>query len=116
MLAMYCFNDSLAEGEYFSLDLNQWEEINYSMLGVERLNIGRQYHKKDVRIFIQLCSVGQSRMIDNFVLFDRKSWTELRRVRGDKKGYPLEINSNGAIWIGDRFNGNTFKVFIKKES
>jgi hypothetical protein len=27
---------------------------------------------------------------------------------------PLEICSNGAIWIGKRFNGNYFKVFVKK--
>jgi len=32
-----CFNDSLAIGEYFSLDLSEWEEISCSMIDEEWL-------------------------------------------------------------------------------
>jgi hypothetical protein len=109
-----CFNDSLAIGEYFSLDLSEWEEISCSMIDEEWLNIGRKYENKGIRVFIKSCPSGLFKVVDNFVMFDRKAWSELRRVRGTKKGLPLEICSNGAIWIGKRFNGNYFKVFVKK--
>jgi hypothetical protein len=109
-----CFNDSLAIGEYFTLDLDEWEEISCSMIDEEWLYIGRKYDHKGVRVFIKSCPEGVFKNIDNFIMFDRKAWSELRRVRGTKKGLPLEICSNGAIWVGKRFNSDCFKVFVKK--
>lgn len=109
-----CYNDSQSKGEYFSLDLNEWEEIHYEIFESKRLSIGRQHYKKEVRIFIQKCKSSKITIVDNFIMFDRKLWTELRRVRGDNKGFPLDINQNGTIWFGDRFEGCSMKIFVKR--
>ena len=48
-------------------------------------------------------------------MFSRAGWSEIRRVRGENKGLPLEVNTNGTVWIGDRARGKqNFKIFIRK--
>jgi hypothetical protein len=111
---MFCFDDSNAYGEYFSLDLNLWEELNYSIDEHKRINVSRQHAGKEIRIFIQNNEPGEFKTVDNIIMFSRARWSELRRVRGENKGLPLEVNANGTIWIGDRAEG-TIKIFIRKD-
>ena len=101
-------------GEYFSLDLNSWEELNYSIDEHKRINVSRQHAGKEIRLFVQNNETGEFKIVDNIIMFSRAGWSELRRVRGENKGLPLEVNTNGTIWIGDRAEG-TIKIFIRKD-
>lgn len=111
---IFCFDDSSAYGEYFSLDLNLWEELNHSIDEHKRINVSRQHAGKEIRIFIQNNETGEFKTVDNIIMFSRAGWSELRRVRGENKGLPLVVNANGTIWIGDRAEG-TIKIFIRKD-
>lgn len=111
---LFCFDDSQAYGEYFSLDLDLWEELNYSLDEHKRINVSRQHAGKEIRIFIQNNETGEFKTVDNIIMFSRAGWSELRRVRGENKGLPLVVNANGTIWIGDRAEG-TIKIFIRKD-
>lgn len=112
---IFCFDDSKAEGEYFSLDLNLWEEVTYSIDEQKRINIGRLHAAKDVRLFIQIRKKGELKTVNNMIMFDRSEWAELRRVRGENRGLPLDVNQNGTIWIGDRFLNKDLKIFIRRK-
>uniref|UniRef100_UPI0035A1C482 hypothetical protein n=1 Tax=Clostridium sp. TaxID=1506 RepID=UPI0035A1C482 len=48
---IFCFDDSNAYGEYFSLDLNLWEELNYTIDDHKRINVSRQHAGKEIRLF-----------------------------------------------------------------
>ncbi len=110
-----CFDDSNAYGEYFSLDLDFWEELNYSIDEHKRINVGRQHAGKEVRLFIQTDETGEFKKIDNIIMVSRAGWSELRRVRGENRGLPLEVNANGTIWIGDRAEPGQIKIFIRRD-
>lgn len=109
-----CFDDSNACGEYFSLDLDIWEELSYSVDEHKRINVGRQRSGNEVRLFIKTTEFGEFKTVDNIILFSRSGWAELRRVRGKDKGLPLEVNANGTLWIGDRAEFNKIKIFTMK--
>lgn len=109
-----CFDDSNACGEYFSLDLDIWEELSYSIDEHKRINVGRQRSGNEVRLFIKTSEFGEFKIVDNIILFSRSGWAELRRVRGKDKGLPLEVNANGTLWIGDRAEFNKIKIFTMK--
>lgn len=112
---LFCFDDSQAYGEYFSLDLNLWEELNHSIDEHKRINVSRQHAGKEIRLFIQNNETGEFKTVDNIIMFSRAGWSELRRVRGENKGLPLEVNANGTIWIGDRAEQGNIKIFIRKD-
>lgn len=111
---IFCFDDSNAYGEYFSLDLNLWEELDFSIDEHKRINVSRQHAGKEVRLFIQT-SEGEFKTVDNLIMFSRAGWSELRRVRGENRGLPLEVNANGTIWIGDRAEPGQIKIFIRRD-
>lgn len=111
---IFCFDDSNAYGEYFSLDLNSWEELNYSIDEHKRINVSRQHAGKEIRLFIKNNETGEFKTVDNIIMFSRAGWSELRRVRGENKGLPLVVNANGTIWIGDRAEG-TIKIFTRRD-
>ncbi len=112
---LFCFDDSQAYGEYFSLDLDLWEELNYSLDEHKRINVSRQHAGKEIRIFIQNNETGEFKTVDNIIMFSRAEWSELRRVRGENKGLPLEVNANGTIWIGDRAEQGKMKIFTRRD-
>ena len=112
---IFCFDDSNAYGEYFSLDLNLWEELNYSIDEHKRINVSRQHAGKEIRLFIQNNETGGFKIVDNIIMFSRAGWSELRRVRGENKGLPLEVNANGTIWIGDRAEQGKIKIFTRRD-
>lgn len=132
-----CFDDSNACGEYFSLDLNIWEELDYSVDEHKRINVGRSRSREKIRLFIlkdfetvlkEMLEDGFDRkQIENFynqakepkitdelIGFNRRVWSDLRRVRGENRGQPLEVNPNGTIWIGDRAEQGNIKIFTRR--
>lgn len=111
---IFCFDDSNSCGEYFSLDLNTWEQLDYSLDNYKRINIGRQHASKEVRIFIQIDTKFEPKEYENLISFNRLGWVELRRIRGENRGLPFETNKNGTIWVGDRFLNSNFKIFIRR--
>lgn len=133
-----CFDDSTACGEYFSLDRNFWEEVNFSIDEHKRINIGRPQAGEKVRLFIlkdfetfqeDMLKEGFDReeieklyikfkepvITEDLIGFNRRVWVDLRRVRGENRGQPLEVNSNGTIWIGDRAELGNVKIFTRRE-
>ena len=112
---IFCFDDSSAYGEYFSLDLNLWEELNHSIDEHKRINVSRQHAGKEIRLFIQNNETGEFKTVDNIIMFSRAGWSELRRVRGESRGLPLEVNTNGTIWIGDRAEQGKIKIFTRRD-
>lgn len=49
----------------------------------------------------------------DYLLFPQNDWFEVRRVKGDQKGKPLEVYKNGSVWTS---SPNTFvRVFVRKE-
>jgi len=111
---IFCFDDSNAYGEYFSLDLNLWEELNYTIDDHKRINVSRQHAGKEIRLFIQNGEAVDFKTVDNIIMFSRAGWAELRRVRGENRGLPLEVNANGTVWIGDRAQ-EKFKIFGRRD-
>lgn len=113
---IYCFDDSQSFGEYITLDLDSWEPIDYTIDNQKRINLGRSKNLKEVRVYIQRGKLGTYELESHYIHFDRKEWAELRRVRGKNRGLPLTINTNGTIWMGDRFDNSIFKIFIRKNN
>ncbi|MGI5841597.1 MAG: hypothetical protein ACOX6N_05270 [Patescibacteria group bacterium] len=111
---IFCFDDSNAYGEYFSLDLNLWEELNYTIDDHKRINVSRQHAGKEIRLFIQNGEAVDFKTVDNIIMFSRAGWSELRRVRGENQGLPLEVNANGTVWIGDRAQ-EKIKIFGRRD-
>lgn len=148
---VFCFDDSNAEGEYFSLLKNTWEEIEFTSDDYKRINIGRSNAGENIRVFIKISDFiktdeveepknpkkneeskpdkenkepkTETRPTDNhkgilekddLISFDRAFWRELRKVRGDAKGQPLDINTNGTFWIGDRFDYSDLKIYKRR--
>lgn len=132
-----CFDDSNACGEYFSLDQNVWEEVDFSIDDHKRINIGRSQAGEKVRLFIlkdfetflkEMLQAGFEKeeiekmynkfkepvITDELIGFHRRVWSDLRRVRGDDRGQPLEVNSNGTIWIGDRAEPGNTRIFTRR--
>ena len=112
---IFCFDDSNAYREYFSLDLNSWEELNYSIDEHKRINVSRQHAGKEIRLFVQNNETGEFKTVDNIIMFSRAGWSEIRRVRGENKGLPLEVNTNGTVWIGDRAEQGKIKIFTRRD-
>lgn len=135
---IFCFDDSSAYGEYFSLGLEIWEELEFTIDEHKRINTGRTHAGDNVRLFIQkdfetllneLLKEGLTReqieifynkekepkIIDHLISFNRRIWSELRRVRGESRGLPLEVNTNGTIWIGDRAEQGKIKIFTRRD-
>lgn len=135
---LFCFDDSQAYGEYFSLGLGAWDELVFTIDEHKRINLGRTHAGENVRLFIQkdfesllneLLKEGLTReqikefynnekdpkITDSLISFNRRIWSELRRVRGEDRGLPLEVNTNGTIWIGDRAEQGNIKIFIRRD-
>jgi len=132
-----CYDDSNACGEYFSLDSDLWEEASFSIDEHKRINVGRSQAGENVRIFIlkdfeiflhEMLDEGMTyeqikelyndlkepTITDDLIGFNRRVWSELRRVRGENRGRPLEVNANGTIWVGDRAGQGELKIFIPR--
>lgn len=110
---IFCFDDSNSCGEYFSLDLDLWEEVTFSIDEHKRINIGRRNADKEVRLFAHIKEDGIIKTSDNLISFPRENWAEIRKVRGENLGLPLTVNTNGTIWAGDRFLDMDLKIFIR---
>jgi hypothetical protein len=110
------FDDSEADGEYFSLDLNTWEEIVNHRVDSNRIGIGRAYGLKDVKVFVLLGNEENTKRCEEYILFNRKDWIELRKSRGEDKHKNLTITIEGTIWIGDEYDGYKIKTYIKRAS
>ena len=107
------YDDSEADGEYYTLD-ESWTEIPNYRSDKYRLGVGLQYAYTEVRLFAGINENSSIKILENkYQLFDRKDWIELRRKRGNNKYKPLSVDKNGTIWIGDKQYGASYRVFIK---
>jgi len=111
---VFCFDDSNAYGEYFSLDLKYWEKLDYSIDEHKRINIGRKHAGKEVRFFAHIKTGGEIKKSDSLVSFPRENYAEIRRVRGENIGLPLTVSTNGTVWAGDRFINMDMQIFIRR--
>lgn len=110
---VYCFDDSNAEGEYSSLSSSIWKRIEHTV-SHKRINVGVDYLSKSVRVFVQKSKdVGEVKITDDEYKFDKKHWVELRMVRGESLGLPLEVQDNGTIWVGEKYSRSNLEVFAK---
>jgi len=112
---IFCFDDSQAHGEYFSLNLDVWEEVPFSIDEHTRINVGRKNAGKEVRFFAHITEGGEIKKSDNLISFPRENYAEVRRVRGENIGLPLTVNSNGTVWAGDRFINMDLKIFTRRD-
>lgn len=112
---IFCFDDSQAYGEYFSLDLTIWEEVSFSIDEHNRINVGRKNAGKEVRFFAHITEGGDIKKSDNLISFPRENYAEVRRVRGENAGLPLTVNSNGTVWAGNRFINMDLKIFTRRD-
>lgn len=112
---IFCFDDSQARGEYFSLDLGVWEEINFSIDEHNRINVGRKNAGKEVRFFAHINEGGEIKESESLISFPRENYAEIRRVRGENIGLPLTVNTNGTVWAGDRFINMDLKIFTRRD-
>jgi hypothetical protein len=107
-------DDSEASDEYYTLG-SSWIEIPCYKSGEFRLGIHRENAYKQVRLFATKNNDAKVIILENnYMLFDRKNWMELRKKRGIDKFKPLSADKNGTIWIGDNYNGANFRVYIKR--
>lgn len=111
---IFCFDDSNACGEYFSLDLNVWEEIAFSIDEHNRISAGRKHAGKEVRFFAHIKDGGEIKKSDSLISFPRENYAEIRRVRGENIGLPLTVNTNGTVWAGNRFINMDMQIFTRR--
>lgn len=107
------YDDSKADGEYFTLDLETWNEIESHVIDENRIGVGRNNGLKDSRIFIQIGKQGITKTCDKYLMFCRRDWIELRKARGDDKYQPMQISKNGTVWVGESYIPCKLRVFIK---
>jgi hypothetical protein len=100
---IHCYDDSESFGEYFSLDNSVWKQIDWKVADEKRIRIGRPFYKKDVRVFIQKNKKATIKTLNEFTMLPRGDYRELRKQRGEEKGLPLEVGSNGTIVVTDKF-------------
>jgi hypothetical protein len=110
---IYCFDDTFASGEYFSLDLTVWKQLEYKIDAQKRLRVVRSNYDKDIRVFVMVGDKDNSITVDGFVMLDRKQWAELRKIRGEERGLPLEVGSNGSVWVGEQYSDKNFMIFVR---
>lgn len=102
-------------GEYYSLDMGIWKlaETKTKTDDRGRVYLSRTLIGQEARVFV---SDSDEDLVTckNFVMLSKKHWTELRGIRGERAGQPLEIKSNGDIWTSqkDKF----VKVFLKVQA
>jgi hypothetical protein len=107
------YDDSGASGEYYTLD-ETWSEIPCYPSGKYRIGVTVEYAHKEVRLFVGMRKNATIITLENdYKLFDRKDWIELRRKRGINKYKPLSVDKNGTIWIGENQHGTDYRVFVK---
>jgi hypothetical protein len=99
-------------GEYYSLDMDIWKLAETKTKTDERgrVYLSRTLIGQEARVFV---SDSDEDLVKckNFVMLSKKHWTELRGIRGERAGQPLEIKSNGDIWTSQK--DKYVKVFLK---
>jgi hypothetical protein len=108
------YDDSQAEGEYFTLDLKKWREIENHWIDNDRIGVGRFYCGKEAKVFIQVGTEEKIEKCKHYISFSRDDYLDLRKQRGEDRHKNVKISTEGTIWIGDEFYGRTVKVFVRK--
>jgi hypothetical protein len=110
-------NDCVTDDEYYTIDINKFEEINYHVDNQKRINVGRQNALKYVKIFINISGDSNTKALysNNFLMFPSNQYTRLRKVRGKDKGFDIKVNKNGTLWLGKRFQGCSFEIYTRRD-
>ncbi len=109
-------DDSDAKGEYHSINLDEWKEIECHIIDGKTINVGREYGRQEAIIFIQVRQEGRTEICNNFKLFHKQDWIEYRKERGRNKYKKTLIQKTGIIWVGATSKEKGiygFKVFIE---
>ncbi len=108
-------DDSEAVGEYHTVDLNEWEEVNCWVSDKKRIGVGRSYGGKDTVIFMQVGTEGKTDKCKKYKMFYKKDFVELRQSRGENKYKRMKVYRDGTVWVGESNIDKKFWVFVRKE-
>lgn len=106
------YDDSKSKGKYHTLDLEEWEEVDYWKSDENRIGVGRPHSGKELTIFMQVDNAGKTKTCDNYLMFCKQHFIELRKLRGEDKYTEIVVPVNGQIWIGSDNINKTFRVFV----
>ena len=108
-------DDSEAIGEYHTVDLNNWEEVNWWVSDQKRIGVGRPYGGKETVIFMQTEGTGKTDKCKKYIMFYKKDFIELRQSRGENKYKRMKVYKDGTVWVGESNINRKFRVFVRKE-
>lgn len=111
---IYKCDDSEAIGEYHTVNINDWEEIDWWVSDQKRIGVGRPHGGKDALIFMQVGENGETEKCKNYRMFNKKDFMELRQSRGENKHKRMKIYKDGTVWVGESNITRKFRVFVKK--
>jgi hypothetical protein len=124
------YDDSKAEGEYFTLDMRKWERVENHWIDNNRIGVGREFKHIETKVFIftyisteedeqkqkeeTILKLRESIIIcKEYISFDRKYWIDLRKSRGELKNRNIKVSKEGTVWVGEVYNGNKIEVYVK---
>jgi hypothetical protein len=110
---IHCYNDENAKGEYSSLNFDNWRRVAYKIVDENRISIGEQLENKIVTVFFQKNDNGEIIELDDYVMFNKKDFRELRKTKGSEKGLHLETTTHGYSWTG-KYTTKKLIVFVRR--
>lgn len=108
-------DDSEAIGEYHTIDLNDWEEVEWRVSDKKRIGVGRPYGGKETVIFMQVGMEGKTDKCKKYRMFYKKDFVELRQSRGENKYKRMKVYRDGTVWVGESNIDRNFIVFVRKD-
>ena len=108
-------DDSDAIGEYHTVDLHDWEEVERWVSDRKRIGVGRPHGGKDTVIFMQVGDIGNTDKCKKYLMFDKKDFDELRQSRGENKYKRMKVYKDGTVWVGESNIDKKFRVFVRRE-
>lgn len=106
------YDDSKSKGKYHTLDLNEWEEVDYWISDENRIGVGRPQGGKELTIFMQVDEEGKTDRCEHYLLFFKQHYIELRKLRGEDKFKEMIVPENGQIWVGSENIKRKLRVFV----
>jgi hypothetical protein len=107
------YDDSKAEGEYFTLDTWKWQKVETHWIDNNRIGVGRTFNGMEAKIFIFVGTEETIEKCKHYISYSRNDYLDLRKSRGEDRHKNIRISKEGTIWVGDEFYGNKIEVFIK---
>lgn len=109
------YDDSKSKGKYHTIDLNDWEEVDYWISDENRIGVGRPQGGKELTIFMQVDDEGKTDRCEHYLLFCKRHFIELRKLRGEDKFTEIIVPENGQIWVGSENIKRKLRVFVGRQ-